>query len=98
MKQRIGDGAISDQRLMALTGFNYEDLNELCAKMISMRNSKTRTILQALVVFLFKMRTGNSNSVVASVLGLDREQQVSDYCAEVINSFERDILPRGLDI
>lgn len=63
--------------------------------MKSMRNSKTRNILQALVVFLFKMRTGNSNSNIASILGLDRGQQVSDYCAEVVNSFEKNILPES---
>ncbi|XP_015125200.1 uncharacterized protein LOC107046987 [Diachasma alloeum] len=95
LKQRIGDGTLSDHRLQTLTGFTYKNLDEVCGKMTSMRNSKTRSILQALVVFLFKMRTGNSNSIVASVLGLDREQQVSDYCTEVINSFEKDILPDG---
>lgn len=95
LKQQIGDGTLSDQRLKTLTGLNYVNLNELCGKMKSMRNSKTRNILQALVVFLFKMRTGNSNSVIASVLGLERDQQVSDYCAEVVSSFEKDILPEG---
>lgn len=48
-----------------------------------------------MVVVLFKLRTGNSNNIVASVLGLDREQQMSEYCEEVINSFEKDILPKG---
>lgn len=95
LKHRIGDGTLSDRRLEALTGYTLENLNEICGKMKSMRNSKTRTVLQALVTFLFKMRTGNSNIIVASVLGLEREQLVSDYFAEVINSFNKDILPEG---
>jgi len=36
--------------------------------MTSMRNRQTRTITQALVVFLFKLRTGNSNVSLASIL------------------------------
>ncbi|XP_068993908.1 uncharacterized protein [Neodiprion pinetum] len=97
LKHQIRDGTLSDQRLEVLTGLSYANLNELSGKMKSMRNSKTRNILQALVVFLFKMRTGNSNTIIAFVLGLDRDQQVSDYCAEVVNSFKKYILPEGFE-
>ena len=37
--------------------------------------------------------TSNSNSMIAAILGLKREQQVSDFCRSVINSIEKDILP-----
>lgn len=75
--------------------FTSKNLNHLCGKLTSMRNSKTHNVLQALVVFLFKLRTGHSNSIVVSVLGLNCEQQVSDYCEEVMHSFEEHILPEG---
>ena len=65
----------------------------------SMRNSTTRSVTQALVIFLFKLRTVNSNAVISSIFGLPREQIVSDYCDEVMRSFEKDVLPRyfGID-
>lgn len=63
----------------------------------SMRNTDTRNVT-AIVVFLFKLRTGNSNKI-CSVLGLEREQLVSDFSDSVIKSFEKDILPKyfGID-
>ena len=52
-----------------------------------------RNVTQAIVVFLFKLRTGNSNSMIAAILGLEREQQVSHFRRSVINCFEKDIVP-----
>ncbi|KYN04658.1 hypothetical protein ALC62_04469 [Cyphomyrmex costatus] len=40
-----------------------------------------------------KLRTGNSNKMIASILQLENEQSVSDYSASIIKSFENDILP-----
>jgi len=61
--------------------------------MISMRNRQTRTITQALVVFLFKLRTGNSNAILASILQLENEQLVSEYSSAIVKSFKKDVLP-----
>ena len=58
-----------------------------------MRESSGRNILQALVVFLFKMRTGNYNQIISASLGTISEQEVSEYCKSVLNSFEKDVLP-----
>ena len=63
--------------------------------MTSMRNSKERNVTQALVIFLFKLQTGNSNSVISATFGLRNEQQVSEYCSSVIKAFENDILPNN---
>ena len=57
-----------------------------------MKNTDTQTITQVLIVFLFKLKTGNSNKVNASVLGLPHEQ-VSTLFNEILKSFEKDILP-----
>jgi len=61
--------------------------------MISMRNRQTRTITQALVVFLFKLRTGNSNAILASILQLENEQLISEYSSAIVKSFQEDVLP-----
>ena len=52
-----------------------------------------RSKVQALTVFLFKMRTGNSNSTISAVLGINRVQTISDYAHSVLKAFETDILP-----
>lgn len=84
---------LSDERIKVLTGFSYEQLNEISDLLISMRNSDQRSKLQALIIFMFKLRTGNSNAVIASIFNLDREQIVSDFSTSVQTAFEKDILP-----
>lgn len=61
--------------------------------LVSLRNSTSRNVIQAIVTFLFKLRTANSNRVTYAVPGLDREQQTSEYSNSVINSFKKDVLP-----
>lgn len=59
-----------------------------------MRDSDTRSsVTQTLVEFLFKLKTKNSNNLLLSILQLEEEQLVSHYSAQIIQSFENDILP-----
>lgn len=93
IKDKVGDFTLSEERLKVFTGLTWENIIQLREMMGSLRNSEQRDVIQAIVVFLFKLRTGNSNSLIAAILGLEREQQVSDFCKSVINSFEKDVLP-----
>lgn len=95
---KIGDWTLSEDRLKVFTGLSWENVNELTSMLTSLRNSQTRNVTQALVTFLFKLRSGNSNNVIAACLGLKRQQQVSEYCDSVIKSFEKDILPVNLGV
>ena len=74
-------------------GLTWDHLDDSKEKLISLRNHSSRSVIQALVLFLFKLCTGNSNKIISSAFELDNEQQISDYCASVIKSFETDILP-----
>jgi hypothetical protein len=56
-----------------------------------MRSSAKRDVNQALIIFLFKLRTGNSNELVASVFGLENKGLVSEYSKAIIDSFNKDI-------
>lgn len=94
--ERIGDYSLSEERIMVFTGLKWENIEELNKMLKSLRNSHSRNVTQALVTFLFKLRTGNSNRTIAAILGLQREQQVSEYCQSVIKSFEKDVLPLHL--
>lgn len=90
---KVGDFTLSEEKIHTLTGLNWRHIEELSSMLTSMKNSPTRNIMQALVVFLFKLRTGNSNKVTAALLGLQCQQQVSEYVNSVIQSFEKDVLP-----
>ncbi|KAK0169301.1 hypothetical protein PV328_012231, partial [Microctonus aethiopoides] len=90
---QIGNHSFSEEQLEIFTGLTWEKLIKLREMLISMKNSTNRNVTQALVIFLFKLRTGNSNAVISSIFGLVREQMVSDYCNEVMSSFEKDVFP-----
>lgn len=90
---KIGDFSLSDKQVKIFTGLTWENLIEIKDMMTSLRNSQSRSVMQALVVFLFKLRTGNSNEMLASILQLENKQLVSEYSASIFKSFENDVLP-----
>ena len=49
---------------MSFTGLRQEQLT-----LTTMRGSGTRTVFEALVIFLFQMRTGTSNETISSLSG-----------------------------
>ena len=73
IKDKVGDFTLSAECLKIFTGLTWENLINLRELMTSMRNSETRNITQAIVVFLFKLRTGNSNNLISAILGLEHE-------------------------
>jgi len=70
---KIGDYNLSEKQLLVFTGLTWENIILLRDMLTSMRNRQTRTITHALVVFLFKLRTGNLNAILASILQLENE-------------------------
>lgn len=52
--------------MRAITGFNWEEMIELRGMLLSMSNSRVRDITQAIVVFFFKLLSGNSNATIAA--------------------------------
>lgn len=59
-----------------------------------MRSSNSRDVTQALIICLFKLRTGSSNNLISSIFDIENEIKVSDFCESVINSFQKDVLPK----
>lgn len=95
---KVGDYTLSEERIKVFTGLNWENITELTNILTSLKNSQSRNVVQAIVTFLFKLRTGNSNKLIAASIGLEREQQVSEFSNSVIASFERDVLPNYLGV
>lgn len=97
LHEKIAEYAISEERMHALTGHSWDDIIILRSMMTSMRDSDNRNVTQALVIFLFKLRTGNSDKVIAAVLGID-EKRVSDSIHAVLKCFKNDVLPSKFGI
>lgn len=64
--------------------------------MNSLKNSKYRNATQAIVVFMFNLRSGNSNNLISAVLNLERPQEVSELSDS--ESFEQDVFPTRFGI
>lgn len=90
---RINEFDMSEDQVKALTGLSWENILNLRSLLTSMQDTCTRSVIQALIIFLFKLKTGNSNKVISSIFDLSYDQQVSEYFIQIMTSFEKDILP-----
>ena len=61
--------------------------------MTSLRNSQFLSVIQALIGFLFRLRTENYHKLLAFILNIDNEQSILEYSKIIIQSFEKDVLP-----
>lgn len=89
----VGDFTLPEDRLYVFTGFTWKNIIELRRLMTSLRDSSNRSLTQALIVFLLKLRSGNSNEMIAAVLGLDDPRKVSNFSQSILQAFEHEILP-----
>ncbi|XP_043264265.1 uncharacterized protein LOC122404392 [Colletes gigas] len=90
---KIGDFNMPEEQLFIFTGLTWENIIELKTMLISMKNSASRNVTQAIIIFLFKLRSGNANETIASIFQLEHKQLVSDYSNAVMNAFDKDVLP-----
>ena len=81
---KIGEFSLSEKQVKVFSGLSLENLLEIKEMMTFMRNSQSRSVIQAIVVFLFKLRTENSNEMLSSILNIENEQINSDYSASVV--------------
>lgn len=95
---KVADGSLSEEEMYIFTGLTWGNMRDLEKMTTSLKNSKNRNKMQAIFVFLFKLRSGSSDALISSTIGLKNKQLVSHYCQEVENSFKRDILPTRFGI
>ena len=90
---KVGEFRLSEKQIQIFTGSNWKNIIQIEEMLTSLRNTESRSVIQELVVFLFKLRTGNSNAFLASILQLENEHKVLEYSNSIIKSFEIDVLP-----
>ena len=92
--QSFSDETISDQDCLAITGLQKIDFFDLVKKFKSLKNSKNRTVSEAVAIFLTKLKTNLSHEVISKFLSFNNSQLIGHICDEVQNAFEQDILPK----
>ncbi|XP_075681005.1 uncharacterized protein LOC142646305 [Dermatophagoides pteronyssinus] len=96
--ENLANRTISDTHLKTLTGFCWRQIEQLREWMSSMRDTEGRSAIQAICVFLHKMRSGNSDNIIAVNWGIDSGSLVSSYIKSVMRSFENEVLPNRFGI
>ncbi|XP_066248319.1 uncharacterized protein [Euwallacea similis] len=91
---QVSDFSMPETQLRLFTSLTWENLLQLKEMLTSLRNSCNRTTTQAIVTFLFKLKTGNSHELIASILHLPNKGVVSEYLKSVRCAFVQDILAK----
>ena len=81
-------GVVDDYRLKSLIGLNNTAFVDLVDRLTTLRSSSLRNVNQAVFVFLYKLRTGNSDELIAANFNLPRRKAISDIFKNVMGSFE----------
>lgn len=92
LHSKVGNMSLSEEQLVTFTGLDWEKLTKVEQMLTSMRDRESRIIKQALAVFLFKLKSGSSNTMIRSIFTLRDRQQVCECFHQVIDAFETDVL------
>ena len=76
---KIGEFSLSEKQIKVFTGLSWENLLEIKDLMTSLPDSQSRSLIQALIAFLFKLRIVNSNKLLAPIFNIDNGQSISEY-------------------
>ena len=81
-----------------ITGFTKVEFEFILNELRSLNNSTNRTKAQALAVYLFWLKTGLSQEMIAKIFGINNRQMISNYCASVRDAFKKDFVTQFIGI
>ena len=67
---KIGNQTFPEEIILELTGFNYENLHQIREMLPSFRKSSVRDPLQAIAIFLIKLRSSCSDRFIDAILNV----------------------------
>ncbi len=73
--------------------YNSIDSNK---EVLSMRDSSNRTISQALAIYLYQLKTGNSQESIANHFNKVTRRQVSSYCKQIRKALILNFVPQNI--
>ena len=80
---------------MKLTGFSVDEIHNILQNCSGLKKTQKRNPLQALFVYLFWLRTGMSQDLIAVILEIT-QQDVSRYCYQVREALFSEFVPENL--
>ena len=75
------------------TGYSKDQLSVILQNLTSLKNSPSRSKIQALVVYLKWLRTGITQTQLSLYFGLPYRQNISNYCQQVREALINDFVP-----
>ena len=90
-------GSIDDIMSKRNTNFDRQQLIEIASNLKTMRNSPSRTVIQALAIYLFWLKTGLDQNMVATHFDIDSQFEISRIIAQVRVAF-KDFVKENLGV
>ena len=90
------DGEMSDADCYNLTGIFNHQLDDLVSQCSSLRDSNVRSCREAVGIYLTKMRTGLSNTLLATLFHLKSKRSVSRIIHQVRAALMKDFVPNNV--
>ena len=90
---KIDFDVICEENHHTLLGIFKDSLNDLTYLIISVRKTRNRSIKNAIGVLLFKLKSGLSNGLLATLCGLSSRRQVAEIVKRARVALVRDFVP-----
>ena len=92
--------SLTDTDCVKLTGFTHTQHTQILSHIPpgAMKNSTTRSVRSALAYLLMKLKLGLSNSILASMVGIDSKRQMDRIISGVRMVLIRHFVPRYLGL
>ena len=88
---KIGEFSLTEYRLKVFTGLNYKEIEAITAMLTSLSKLINQNLLQAVVIFLIKLRSGCSDEFINEIFKVKDNQCISNCCKSIITAFEKDV-------
>lgn len=90
------DKLIKDEDYNSLLGISKLNFDDLVLHVTSMRNTQNRTVRNAVGILLFKLKSGLSNGLLATLCGFRCRRQVAEIVESARKAIMKDFVPHNL--
>lgn len=90
------DHRLTEEDYTPLLGISKDQFNDLNLHVPSMRSSKERTVRNAIGIFLFKMKSGLSNGLIATLFEFKSRRKVAHIIQQARTALAKDFVPFNL--
>lgn len=89
---------VTDELCFKTTGFTKDEVYFIFNEIKSLISSENRSKLQSIVLYLFWLKTGLDQKMIANLFEIEHRQTVSNICAQVRSAMLKDFVPKYLGV